>query len=166
MHDLLIVSCRWLQNTPLAIWVLESSWVYPYIQLTHFTGLSLWVGTNVYLDLRLMGVGSKRQTAAQVAEELFVWNWIGFCLAVTGGFLLFSIAAMTYVRNPAFRTKIGILIPAGILLHIVIQRKSRDWGQGEQTSRTGKIAGLVEFLLWLSVVTSAVLIPYFSVDPS
>jgi len=166
MHGWLFAFCRWVENTPLAVSILESSWAYPYVQLTHFTGLSLWVGTNVYLDLRLMGVGKKRQTAAQLGEELFTWNWIGFCIAITGGFLLFSIAAMTYYRNPAFRTKLGILIPIGIVLHIVVQRKARIWGQTDNVPAIGKLAGLIEFLLWLSVVTAAVLIPYFSADPS
>jgi hypothetical protein len=166
MHDWLMVFCRWVQNTPMAVSILESSWAYPYVQLTHFTGLSLWVGTNVYLDLRLMGVGKKRQTAAQLADELFAWNWIGFCIAVTGGFLLFSISAMTYVRNPAFRMKLGMLIPLGIALHIFVQRKARTWGQTEEIPTLGKLAGLAEFLLWLSVVTAAVLIPYFAADPA
>jgi hypothetical protein len=166
VHSLLIAFCQWVENTWLARSILESSWAFPYVQLTHFTGLSLWVGTNVYLDLRLMGVGKTRQTAAQLSEELFVWNWIGLCVAITGGFLLFSISAMTYVNNAAFRTKLGILIPLGIVLHILVQHKARSWGRTDKVPTIGRIAGLCEFLVWLSVITAAVLIPYFSADPS
>jgi hypothetical protein len=52
--------------------------------------ISLWLGTNIIVDLRLLGVGKKRQTAAQLSDALFAWNWIGFSVVVLGGFLLFS----------------------------------------------------------------------------
>ena len=161
MYPLLLAFCRWLQETSVAQAVLTSSWAFPYVQLTHFTGLSLWVGTNTLLDLSLLGVGNKRQTAAQLSETLFVWNWIGFVVAVLGGFLLFSTAATLYMRNPAFRIKLGLLIPMGVALHIVNQRKARVWGRTQDTPRIAKVAGLAELMLWICVATAAVLIPYF-----
>jgi hypothetical protein len=161
MYHSLLIFCRWLQDTRLAQAILTSSWAFPYVQLTHFTGLSLWVGTNALLDLSLLGVGNKRQNAAQLSEALFVWNWIGFAVAVLGGFLLFSTSAMLYVRNPAFRFKLGLLIPVGLVLHIANQRKARTWGQTQGTPRIAKVAGLAELMLWICVATAAVLIPYF-----
>ena len=65
---------------------LVSLWLYPFIQLIHFSGLSIWLGTNVVSDLRLMNLGKKPQTARDVRDELFAWNWIGFCIVVLGGF--------------------------------------------------------------------------------
>jgi hypothetical protein len=111
--------------------------------------------------LRLLGVGKKRQTASQLADALFVWNWIGFGIAVLGGFLLFSTTATIYVRNPAFRIKLGVLIPLGLLVHIVVQQKARAWGETQDTPPIAKLAGLVELMLWLCVAGAAVLIPYF-----
>jgi hypothetical protein len=93
MDRLFLEFANWLQNTPMALAVGGSDWAYPYVQLTHFTGLSLWLGTSVAVDLRLLGMGKQRQSPAQLLEMLFFWNWIGFSVAVTGGFLLFSIAA-------------------------------------------------------------------------
>jgi hypothetical protein len=161
MYHLLVIFCRWLQGTSLAQSILGSSWAFPYVQLIHFSGLSLWVGTNALLDLRLLGVGKKSQTAAQLSEALFIWNWIGFCIAVLGGFLLFSTTATIYLRNPAFRIKLGVLIPLALLVHVVVQRKARVWGQTQDTPVVAKLAGLAELTLWLSVASAAVLIPYF-----
>jgi len=135
------------------------------VQLTHFTGLSLFIGTNLALDLRLMGVGKKSQTAAQLSDSLFAWNWVGFAIGIIGGFMLFSTAALTYVANPSFDVKLSMLIPAGLILHIVNQQKVRIWGETSETPGIAKLAGLVELLLWLSVVTAAVLIPYFAAQP-
>lgn len=165
MYSLLVSFCRWLQHTRLAMAILGSSWAYPVVQWTHFTGLSLWVGTNAFLDLRLLGVGKKRQTPAELSKAMFVWNWIGFAIAVTGGALLFSITATTYVRNPAFRFKLGIFIPLGLLSHVYVQKNARAWSETVDTPFLGRLAGMTELLLWLSVITAAVLIPSFAGVP-
>jgi hypothetical protein len=150
-----------LQHTSWAVALAYSDWAYPLVQFVHFTGLSLWICTNLALDLRLVGVGSKRQTAAQLARALLPWNWIGFIIAVTGGFMLFSITAAGYVTNPAFEVKLGILVPAAVLAHIAVQRKALRWTSDAETPAIARAAGFAEMALWLSVITAAVLIPYF-----
>jgi len=152
---------KWLQNTWWALDISGSTWAYPFVQMTHFTGLSLWIGTNLSLDLRLLGVGAKRQTAGQLSDALFVWNWTGFFIAVAGGFMLFSSAATKYVPNPAFEIKLGILVPLGVLWHILVQWHARAHEQAERVTLFGRVAGLVELLLWFAVITAAVSIPNY-----
>ncbi len=159
MEGSLVNFGHWLQNTSFALSIAGSDWAYPYVQATHFTGLSLWVGTNVAVDLSLLGVGKKSPTPLRLSDTLFMWNWIGFGIAVTGGFLLFSVSAETYLTNIAFLTKLGLLIPLGLVLHIVIQRKAPGWEKESETPRLAKVAGFTELLLWLCVATAAVLIP-------
>jgi hypothetical protein len=161
MYSLLVVFCKWLESTWWGTGVRTTLWGYPFIQLIHFSGLSLWLGTNVAVDLRLLGLGKKHQTAAELSDALFVWNWIGFGTVVLGGFLLFSSIATTYLVNPAFEVKLGILVPVALAWHIVVQRKTRAWGRTADTPLVAKLAGLAELLLWLSVVTAAVEIPNF-----
>jgi hypothetical protein len=161
MYGALVAFCKFLEGSPWGTFVRTTDWGYPLIQVIHFSGLSLWLGTNVTVDLRLLGIGKRRQTAAQLSSGLFVWNWIGLCILVLGGFLLFSSTATTYVTNPAFRMKLGVLIPVALFWHLVVQQKTRVWGQAEETLPAGKLAGLIELLLWLSVVTAAVLIPNY-----
>jgi hypothetical protein len=137
----------------------ESIWAYPFVQLIHFTGLSIWLGTNLALDLRLLGVGRQKATAAQVAQELFAWNWIGFAIVLTGGFMLFSGIATAFIGNIAFQWKLGLFVPLALIWHVLVQRKARDWGQTIDVPGAGKAAALVEILLWICVVTAAVQIP-------
>jgi hypothetical protein len=151
---------HWLQNRQFALAIAGSDWAYPFVQATHFTGLSLWVGTSVAVDLSLLRVGKKSSAPLQLSEGLFIWNWIGFGIAVMGGFLLFSVSAETYLTNVAFLTKLGVLIPLGLVLHVVVQRKAPIWEKSMETPPLAKIAGFTELLLWLSVATAAVLIPY------
>lgn len=161
MHDLLMGLCQWLEASPWGAATRVTHIFYPYIQLIHFTGLSLWLATNIALDVRLMGLGKWRRTAAELSQDLFVWNWIGFCIVVTGGFLLFSAAATTYVINPAFEVKLGMLVPTALLWHVIVQRRARRWGHTPEVAGIGRLAGLIELLLWLAVVTAAVEIPSY-----
>ncbi len=108
MYDLLHALAKWLEATGWAT-VIRTTRIYPFIQLIHFSGLTVWLGSNTIVDLRILGLGQKRQTAAQLAEALLPWNWIGFSIVVLGGFLLFSGIGTTYLVNAAFRVKLGIL---------------------------------------------------------
>jgi hypothetical protein len=54
MHNVLLVITKWLEATPWGVMTRTSTWAYPFVQLTHFTGLSIWLGTSFALDLRLL----------------------------------------------------------------------------------------------------------------
>jgi hypothetical protein len=90
-----------------------------------------------------------------------VWNWIGFAVVVLGGFLLFSGIGTTYLVNWAFRFKLGLFVPLALAWHVVVQQKVRTWGAEFDTPTIAKLGGLIEVLLWLCVVTAAVLIPNY-----
>jgi hypothetical protein len=156
MYDAVIAGCRWLEQTPWGVAVRGSSWMYPVAMWVHFVGLSMWLGTSLVVDLRLMGVGAQRQTALELVSGLLAWNWIGFSVALLGGFLLLSAEATTYAANTGFRLKLGVLVPLALIWHVVVQKKTRAWTQTEKTSAAGKWAGVIEFLLWISVVTASV----------
>ena len=59
MYGLLQTFAKWLEGTPWGVGVRTSLWAYPFTQLVHFTGLSIWLGTNLALDLRLLGLGKQ-----------------------------------------------------------------------------------------------------------
>ena len=156
MYDALLACCRWLENTPWGVTVRDSAWLYPVIQWIHFVGLSIGLGTSLTVDLRLMGVGERRLTAAELSNGLFAWNWIGFCVALIGGFLLFSAEATTYVSNTAFNLKLAVVTPLALMWHVLVQKKIETWTRTGQPSAFGKWAGWIEFSLWISVVTASV----------
>jgi hypothetical protein len=161
MHTWLVGICDRLQNIRLVVWLVTAQYAYPFIQWTHFTGLSLWLGTTLALDFRLLGAGKRFQTAAQLSDALFLWNWLGLGIAVLGGFTLFATAAVGYIDNPAFRLKLGVLLPLALAWHIFVQRKSRTWGRTSETPGVAKLASLMEIVLWVSVAAAAVWIPNY-----
>jgi len=156
MYDAVMASCRWLESTPWGVTIRGSSWLYPIVLWVHFVGLSMWLGTALTIDLRLSGIGAKRQTAVELSRGLSAWKWIGFSVAFVGGFLLLSVEATTYVMNTGFRVKLAVLTPLALIWHVVVQKKIPVWSETEQTSAVGKWAGLIEFVLWVSVVAASV----------
>ena len=50
MHIWFVGICDRLQNIPLVVWLVTAQYAYPFIQWTHFTGLSLWLGTTLALS--------------------------------------------------------------------------------------------------------------------
>jgi hypothetical protein len=160
MYGLLYSLVKWLEGTGVGT-VIRTTRIYPFIQAIHFSGLSLWLATNIAVDLRLLGIGKKRQTAAQLSDALFGWNWIGFTVVILGGFLLFSGIGTTYLVNEAFQFKLGVFVPVAIAWHVFVQQKVSTWGHASDTPTVGKLSALVEIMLWLCVVTAAVLIPNY-----
>ena len=160
MYGLLYSLTKWLEGTGVGT-VIRTTRIYPFIQAIHFSGLSLWLATNIVVDLRLLGIGKKRQTAARLSDALFAWNWIGFTIVVLGGFLLFSGIGTTYLVNEAFRFKLAVFIPVALAWHVFVQQKVSAWGRTSDTPTVGKLSALVEIMLWLCVVTAAVLIPNY-----
>ena len=156
MYDAVFAGCRWLESTPWAVMVRDSSWMYPVTKWVHFVGLSVWLGASLTVDLRLIGVGPRRQTAADLSHGLWVWSWVGFVIAFVGGFLLFSVEATTYVSHTGFLLKLVVLTPLALMWHLVVHNQARAWTQTEHTSFIGKFAGLIEFVLWIAVVTASV----------
>ena len=151
---------EWLESTSFGTFVRTTIWGYPYVQLIHFAGLSLWVGTIAAVDLRLMGLAGRRHSVAELAEQLLPWTWTGLGIAVLGGILLFSGIATSYVQNAAFQVKFPLVL-LGIAYHVVIQRKVGKWGRSLVTPPVAKLAGFTEFVLWFAIVTAAVYIPNY-----
>jgi|ERR1043166_773379 hypothetical protein len=126
MYDAVLACCRWLEDTPWGVAIRGSSWMYPVTLWIHFAGLSIFLGSTLAVDVRRM-------------------RWIGFGVAFLGGFLLLSAEATTYVTNIGFCLKLAVLLPLALIWHAIVQKQT-----------IGRWARLIEFVLWISVVTASV----------
>jgi hypothetical protein len=97
-----------------------------------------------------------------MAQLLLPLSRLGFLLAISMGFLLFSADAAHVVRNPAFQAK--LLLIAAALVNIVIAHAGpwRHIARWPAEAPWGaKIAALMSLLLWLAVVCAGRLIAYY-----
>ena len=86
--------------------------LYPAVEILHILGFVVLVGSILALDLRVLGLG-RAIPIQPMAQLLLPLSRFGFLLAISMGFLLFSADAAHVVRNPAFQTKLLLIVGAG-----------------------------------------------------
>jgi hypothetical protein len=131
-------------------------WAFPLVQSVHFIGFAFSIGTIAIVDLRLLGLVMRRQSAEQLAADLNRWTWIGFALMLITGPLMFSADAVAYHNNPSFQFKMACL-SAAFLFHFTIHRRATRTGA---MPFAAKLAGGVSLLLWTGVVAGGRMIAF------
>ena len=156
---MLISFLIWLQNLPPFTDLRSSAYVYPVVLALHLSAISLFGAMIVATDLRLLGWALRDGSIADVIGRLRWPKRIGFLLAATCGFLLFSSKAEEYYYNPYFRAKISLLVLVAV--HALVFRKSvyREADLDLPPERAKLAAGL-SILLWLSILCAGRYIGY------
>jgi len=102
--------CQWIQETQIGTAIRESVWIFPIILAFHSLGLTLSVGTVLWLDMRLLGIKMREQPVSEVYQQLMPWMLSGFAIMCISGTLLFSAQAARCYENVYCRTKILLLV--------------------------------------------------------
>src|SRR5215831_15340813 len=92
---------EWLSTSPWANAMNGPEWAFPLVESLHFLGFALSIGTIAIVDLRLLGIGMRRQSAASLARDLDRWTRWGFAVMLITGPLMFSADAVNYHHNPS-----------------------------------------------------------------
>jgi len=131
----------WLEQTSLAMWIglSDSFFAYPLILLLHTIGLTLIVGINLVVALRVLGVSP--QIPLSELEELFPLMWVGLFMNAFTGVLLFMAKATQFIVNPAFYFKM-ISIVAAVSIFLVMRRHTNN-----------RILALASIGFWLLAIT-------------
>jgi hypothetical protein len=147
---------EWLTTSPWANAMNGPEWAFPVVQSLHFMGFALSIGTIAIVDLRLLGWGMRRQTAAELAADLERWTLLGFAVMLITGPLMFSADAVRYHYNPSFQFKMTCLMVA-LLFHYTIHRRAT---RSEVSPIAAKLAGGVSLALWTAVVAGGRMIAF------
>ena len=144
-----------IEYSSLGIGIAESLWAFPMIETIHVMALVTVFGTVMIMDLRLLGVASTKMPVTEVSSDTLKWTWIGFVLAAITGTLLFVSKASTYMVNPYFLTKLGLLAAAGLnmlIFHFVTYKSVNDWDSSGTLPSGAKLAGILSILFWVIIV--------------
>jgi putative copper export protein len=142
---------------------IKQSWVFPVIQSVHLIGLTMLVGSICLVDLRLLGIGMRRQTASDIASGFAPWTIGGLLTVLVTGPLMFSSDLARYLNNPAFLLKMALLALA-LAGHFTLHRRVvRDSAELDATRR--KLASVLSLILWSSVVLAGRAIADFDTRP-
>ncbi len=159
----LLAAAQWLEDSQVGTAIREGAWQYAVLNFVHLLGLTFAAGTILFFDLRLLGVGLRRVPVSVVARTLLPWTWTGFAVMFFSGALLISSEATRLYTNVAFRTKLVLLVLAGLnvfVFHNTVFRRVDAWDRDVGTPAQAKFAGAVSITVWFGMMTAGRLIGY------
>jgi hypothetical protein len=142
-----------IEHTGISIWLRESQSIFGFyfILLFHTFGMSLVVGANMVVDLRILGVASK--IPLQPLKRLFGIMWTGFGLNAVTGVLLLTAYPTKELTNPDFYLK---LIFIGLAVFTMRKMSIEVFGDASMSESAmiakGKLMAAWSLFFWFSAV--------------
>ncbi|MGB7217757.1 MAG: DUF6644 family protein [Vicinamibacterales bacterium] len=141
---------EWCDQTAIGVWIRDGSiWAFPLIETFHILALTLLFGTILIVDLRLLGMGMRRQSASMLVRQLSPWMYGALALILFTGILLFLSEALRCYGNDAFRFKMVCLFLALTFHFATFHRAAAD--DSRMSPQLRKAIALVSMTLWLCV---------------
>jgi hypothetical protein len=141
----------------------ESQYAYSIIESLHVWTMAVFFGSIIMVDLRLLGLTMRKVPVMEVAGRLLPWTVGAFVVMVITGSLLFSAIPLRSYQNVFFRTKMLLLLAAGLnvwLFHSGIYRKVLEWDLHAIPPKRARLAGAVSLALWACIIVSGRMIAY------
>jgi hypothetical protein len=134
----------------------ESALSFPILECIHIVAFAFSVGTVALVDFRLLNLGMRRQTPAELLDTTSWWTLSGLVVMIFSGLLLFSSDPDMYYLNWAFLIKMVCLLAAIVFNYTIHRRAART----KETSASGKLVACVSLALWGSVVFGGIFIAF------
>jgi uncharacterized membrane protein len=147
-----------LQHNSWIVGMNTSAWMAAALEVIHYFSFFVVAGATAIVDLRIMGVAGRKQSAAQLAEQAFPWIWTGLGFAVLSGFIMFAGQATNYLHNSIFHRKLLVILLAA-LFGVWIQRGVSKWDQSTSVPAWAKLVALASLALWVGAILMGVDVP-------
>jgi hypothetical protein len=149
-----------LKASAFANWAASTTWVYPWVNSLHATGMGFLVGIVFVLSLRVLGVGS--YPIAPLKKFLLVAR-IAFVVNLISGFILFSIDADRFFTSPTFRVKflcLALGVVAGLALARSIFPRGGDVPAAFAPPPKAKLYAVLAIVFWSGAILAGRLTAY------
>ena len=141
---------QWCEQSGIGEAIRKSAWLFPLIEAIHLLGLGLIGGAVLVVDLRLLGLGLRRQSVAQLTRDAQPWLVGSLVLMIITGGLLFLSEAIKCYYHGAFWFKMTSLFLA-IIFTFTVQRKVTMAEETRVSPLWSKVVALVSVALWSGV---------------
>lgn len=140
----------WCENTWLGEAIRDSRWLFPAIESVHLLALAVIGGAVLVMNLRLLGLGIRRQAAAQLWRDTWPWLMGSLTVMLVTGMMLFTSEAIKLYYHEAFWVKMSSLLLA-MIFTFTVMRKVALADPVRLGPVWGRAAALVSLLLWSTV---------------
>lgn len=153
---------HWLESSSWAVYIRQSLWLYPALEIVHIMGIAILVGAAFLFDLRLLGF-SKNLSVDGLANHLLPWSRRGLWLIVPSGILLFITNAETLGKDPTFWLKMLLLVIAGLnalVFHKYVYPPNIHLQPEKQLPFSARFSAAISIIVWIAVVACGRLLAY------
>jgi hypothetical protein len=143
-----------IEQSDFSTWIRESPsfFAFYFILLFHTVGLSLVVGANAVIDLRILGVASS--LPLKPLRRLFNIAWTGLGINITTGILLLIGYPTKALTNPVFYFKLSFIALAVIFMYRMM-RLFDDANLSEAAVITkGKAVAVLSLTFWVCAISA------------
>jgi len=154
---------EWLGSTSWSVAFHESRYVFLLVLMVHVLTLSVFVGTALMIDLRLLGKTMTHVPVSQVVTRLMPWTEAGFLVMIATGALLFYAAPLARYENIFFRVKMAALALAVINMWLFrrnLYRRVGEWDLDPIPPRRVRMVGALSLLLLALIITAGRMMAY------
>ncbi len=144
-----------IERSELSTWIRESPslFAFYFILLLHTVGLSLLVGANAVVDLRILGVASA--LPLKPLKQLFRVMWVGLGINAATGVLLLIAYPTKSLTNPLFYAKLSLIAFAVIIMHRINARVFGDASLSDASMiARGKTMAMWSLALWIGAIAA------------
>jgi hypothetical protein len=125
-------------------------WAFPVIETIHILALTMMFGAIVIIDMRMMGLGLRKQSVALLAKNLEPYMTWGLVTMLATGYMLFTSEAMKCFVNDGFKFKMAVLFPA-IIFQFTLFRWITHKDEDKRPTLLGWLVALLSLALWFGV---------------
>lgn len=146
---------EWLESWPVSVGIRQSSWMFPAFESVHVIAITLVVGSVMIVDLRVLGLASRRQRVTDLAGSVLPWTWGAFLTALISGAFLFAAKAHTYFDNLNFRLKMLLMAAAFVNMlafHHWPYRSVQSWDAGGRAPGAARLSCGLSLTFWVLIV--------------
>jgi hypothetical protein len=127
-----------------------SHWGFAIVEAIHLLSLATLGGAVLLVDLRLLGLFLKDESARMVSRGLSNVLLSSLVIMIATGVALVSEEALKCYHSPAFRWKMGLLVTA-VLFYFTLHRSALLRTEKQQADIWSRLAAGVSLTLWLGV---------------
>ncbi len=136
-----------------------SIFVFPTMLIFHTVGMGFLAGTNIAIDLRLLGFASGMRIGPM--QKFYPVMWAGFVMNAVSGILLLIAYPTKALTNWVFYVKLAAITIAMIEMWMIKRRVFDDpFVDKNPVGRNVRRLAATSLVLWLGAITAGRLLAY------
>ncbi len=143
---------------------LETFLIIPVSQTLHILAVSVVMISIALLNLRLLGIGGKRQSFGLLAHQLIPWIWGALLVLLATGIAQTIAEPARELMNTAFRIKmvlLAVMVAITLVYQRTVFRAPNFWDASPQRRRMAHMLAGVSLTMWFTIAALGRVIAYW-----